>query len=87
MTQTVKVKEAIENAQGNDDLWNQLDEAMKEVAAREVPPNGFCSRDYQQHYHLSKSQSQYKIRKLREAGKVEPLGRFGNATYYGLVKP
>lgn len=64
-----------------DDLWQKLDEAIKELKPAK-PANSFTAKELA--YYLGgvgKHKLQNIIKGLRQAGKIELHGR-GNATYY-----
>jgi hypothetical protein len=79
----MKTKEAIEQARNNDDLWQQLDEALKDV---EPPSDSFTLEEFMKRRNLSRGKAQRQIRHLKEIGKVKMLGRYGNHFHYQLVK-
>jgi len=80
----MKVKEAIEQARGNDDMWQQVDKAL---TATEPPPDSFSLEDFMHRRGgITRGVAQGQIRRLRESGVIRSLGRFGNKTYYQLVK-
>ena len=82
----VKVKEAIAQARGNDDLWDQLDAALAEVSPIARPEGSFTRKEFQTRRNLSDSYSSKLLSRLVDEGK---LTRHGNGcnTYYVLVRP
>ena len=70
-----------------DDLWQQLDKVVADVGTIKPPNDSFSLEDFCIRYGVSRGKGQNEIRKLKDAGKIISLGRFGNKTYYQLVKP
>jgi len=81
----MKVKEAIEKAQGNEELWQQLDAALQDIETANRPPNAFTKVEYAAKKGLNNDQAYREIAKLVKAGKLRKEGQ-GNATFYVLVR-
>jgi hypothetical protein len=82
----MRVKEAIEQASGNEEMWQQLDKAIAETGAVKKPEGSFSMSDFMDRYQVDRNIAYNRIRRMMDNGKVVAVGRFGNKTYYQLVK-
>lgn len=68
-----------------DDLWDQLDAAIAEVAPAR-PKESFTTKELAAREHINIKSAERLIRRLLDAGRLCKHGG-GNKTYYVLVKP
>jgi predicted HTH transcriptional regulator len=81
----MKIKEAIEQAQGNDELWQQLDAALAEVSPPVRPEGSFTRKEFQARRNISDGHARKLLSRLVDKGKLTKHGN-GSQTYYVLVK-